>query len=169
MYRSLEIETRLWYRLIGALRRSERSFIWPTLIPLSTHPAARFHALVKSARRAIKGKKGSLWLLARKANTLDTWWQISYNAACAYATRAEIGHYPAPGRGFRKPGDGCDDTPAKKRCADADEALRFLEQTLVRPGVEQLSADWAVRDPDLVALATFPRFQRFLDQLRPCT
>lgn len=55
----------------------------------------------------------------------------------------------------------------KQRQNAAGNAMRFLEQTLVRPGVEQLSADWVSRDPDLAVLRALPRFKRFLAQLRP--
>ena len=79
-----------------------------------------------------------------------SWWQISYNAACRHAADIDI----AKG------------TQTEQENA-ADCALKFLEQTLVRPGVEQLSADWVSRDPDLAVLRPHPRFKRFVAQLRP--
>jgi hypothetical protein len=95
LLKTLEIETRWYYRLVGTLRRSERSSVWPTLVPATSHPAARFHSLVKSARRAT-GRHDDLKKLARKANKHDTWWQVSYNAACGYATYAETLPCPSP-------------------------------------------------------------------------
>jgi tetratricopeptide (TPR) repeat protein len=266
LLRALEIDTRWWYRLLGTLRRSERTFIWPTLAPNSTHPAARFHPLVKSARQAVDYEHG-LKKLSRKADKPDTWWQIGYNAACGHATRAESLVCPTPvGSSSEashriktatvKARHGLDDRPASTgqrtrqkgqalrdardrfgpgtptdirrkaaallRCKgysdreigrvfgvtgatigvdlrqadpvspeldvaqaldelaacvrrtqaktakknDVNKALDFLEQTLSRPGVEQLTADWPSRDPDLAVLASDPRFQRFLAQLR---
>lgn len=163
LLRALELDTRWYYRLSGALRRSERDSIWPTLAPFSSHPAARFHSLVKSARQVIEDDRlpapahrpeGDLGKVADKARDLSAWWQVSYNAACGYATRAEN----ASGVSGQDPQDIRD---------VAGMALDFLELTLVRPGVEQLSADWASRDPDLVVLAADPRFRRFIAQLRP--
>ena len=55
----------------------------------------------------------------------------------------------------------------KQQETEAGAALDFLERTLVRPGVEQLSANWVRHDPDLAALRELPRFKRFLAQLRP--
>jgi hypothetical protein len=77
------------------------------------------------------------------------WWQISYNAAC------------------RRAADIATASLLTEKNNAADGALKFLEQTLVRPGVEQLSADWVSRDPDLAKLRALPRFKRFLAQLKP--
>ena len=78
------------------------------------------------------------------ANKPDSWWQISYNAACAYAT-----------------------------CVQADpdrvvNAFGLLEQTVAHPGIHQLTANWVKLDPDLqsVRLSDPPRFERFAAQLR---
>jgi len=146
LLQALETDTRLRYRLVDALRRSEREYIWPALLPMSQHPAARFPELVKSARQAL-GNNAQRTKLDADANKEDSWWQISYNAACAHASRIETMH------------DG--------QKEEADCALDFLEQTLVRPGVEQLSVDWVCHDPDLAVLHGLPRFKRFLAQLRP--
>ena len=144
---ALDRDTRRAYLLVDALRRSERKTVWPALVPLSKHPAARFPPLVRSARRALSGANPRR--LYKKAEKDGSWWQISYNAACRRV--ADIATVPAQGE--------------KKTAADG--ALTFLEQTLVRPGVEQLSADWVSRDPDLAKLRGLPRFKRFLAQLRP--
>jgi len=85
LLRDLEVDTRRLFRLVDALRRSERDSIWPSLPLGSTHPAARFHWLVKSARLALDDTK--LNKLTKKANKPDSWRQISYNAACAHASR----------------------------------------------------------------------------------
>jgi hypothetical protein len=149
LLRSLETDTKWWWLAVGALRRSERQSIWPALVPMSKHPAARFPALVTSARQTLTDAPD--WgRLGEEAVADGSWWQISYNAACAHAASIP----------------GCHGGPDAKRL-QADSALRFLEQTLVRPGVEQLSAAWVGNDPDFAALRADPRFKRFLAQLRP--
>jgi hypothetical protein len=147
LLRTLDHDTRRAYLLVDALRRSERKTVWPALVPYSKHPAARFPALVRSARRALTGENPRR--LYKKAGKDGSWWQISYNAACRRAADIDI----AKG------------TQTEQENA-ADRALKFLEQTLVRPGVEQLSADWVSHDPDLAVLRPHPRFKRFLAQLR---
>lgn len=149
LLRALESDTRWWWLSVGALRRTERQSIWPALVPMSKHPAARFHALVTSARQTLTDAPD--WgQLGEEAVADGSWWQISYNAACAHAAGIAA----------------CDGGQDAKR-AQAASALGFLEQTLVRPGVEQLSAAWVGNDPDLAALRADPRFKRFLAQLRP--
>jgi hypothetical protein len=135
------------YLVVEALRRSERTTVWPALIPMSKHPAHRFPVLVRSARRALSGARPGC--LYRKAGKDGMWWQISYNAAC------------------RRAADIATASLLTEKNNAADGALKFLEQTLVRPGVEQLSADWVSRDPDLAKLRALPRFKRFLAQLKP--
>jgi hypothetical protein len=152
LLRTLETDTALRYRLVGALRRSERESIWPALLPMSQHPAARFPDLVKSARQALSDDQTERDELDDDARQEGSWWQISYNAACAHA--AGIAAM-----------DGAAAREEKQKAAAC--ALDFLEQTLVRPGVEQLSANWVRHDPDLAALRELPRFKRFLTQLRP--
>ena len=132
---------------MDALRRSERKTVWPALAPMSKHPAHRFPVLVRSARRALSDPDPG-WLY-KKAGEDGMWWQISYNAACRRA--ADVTAVPLPGDQENAAGD----------------SLKFLEQTLMRPGVEQLSADWVSRDPDLAVLRALPRFKRFLAQLKP--
>jgi len=148
LLRALELDTRWWRLLAGALRRSERQSIWPALVPMSKHAAARFHPLVTSARRLLTDA-GTDWReLGEAARKDGSWWQVSYNAACAHAAAI-------PGRAG---------VAAKEQ--EARTALQFLELTLVKPGVEQLSADWVRHDPDLAALRALPRFKWFLAQLR---
>ena len=168
---ALERDTLRRYLLVDALRRSERKSLWPALIPMSKHPAARFPALVRSARRAFNDPDTEQ--LDNDAVKDGSWWQISYNAACRHAAdlektiRAE--EAPAePGEPAEAPAERQErpSTPEQRRKA-AGNAMRFLELTLVRPGVEQLSANWVSRDPDLAVLRAFPRFKRFLAQLRP--
>ena len=146
LLRALETDTRYQYRLVAALRRSEREYTWPSLVPMSTTAAARFHPLVQSARLALGGP-WELSMLSDEAQKPGSWWQISYNAACAYASRITQPDGP------QNPGY-------------AATALSFLEQTLVRPGVHQLSADWVKADTDLAGLKADPRFGNFLTQLR---
>ena len=161
LFQALEFDTGLAWRLVGAMRRSERESIWPALVPASQHPAARFPHLVRSARQAISDKPDERHKLNEDADEKDSWWQISYNAACATATSIKPDDKPDHGAA-----DGPVQTPKEKEDL-AGPALRFLEQTLVRPGVEQLSAVWVRQDPDLAPLRSLPRFKRFLTQLRP--
>ena len=158
---ALESDTWWAYRLVGVLRRSERASIWPALTPFSQHPAARFPDLVRSARRALSHDEHQLHKLYQKANKQGGWWQISYNAACAHATKiasadSKPPHADTVGRKAWQ----------EKNDEEAGRALDYLEQTLVRMGVEQLSADWVSHDPDLTALRDVRRFKRFVAQLR---
>jgi hypothetical protein len=133
---------------------------------MSQHPAARFPALVKSARQAL-GDGTQLDKLKGEADKPGSWWQISYNAACAEANSIAVPSEPADGVGGRELTNEEKQQARKENQATAGRALNFLEQTLVRPGVEQLSAGWVSRDPDLAVLGDCPRFRRFLSQLRP--
>ena len=151
LLRDLEVDTWRLFRLVCALRRSERDSIWPSLPLGSTHPAARFQWLVKSARLALGDDKSQLDELTEKANEPNSWWQISYNAACAYASKVPDNAAP---EGKRIPGD------------DAEAAFKFLERTLVSPGIHQLSSDWVNTDPDLKRLKNDPRFTWYAKQLR---
>jgi hypothetical protein len=160
LLRALERDTTRRYLLVDALRRSERKSVWPSLVPLSKHPAARFHDLVRSALRALEGQRDDL----DKATQKDgSWWQVSYNAACCHAARITAADGPPGTAAAPAEEEGKKETQER----EASKALDYLEQTLVRPGVEQLSADWVSRDPDLAVLRALPRFQRFLTQLRP--
>jgi hypothetical protein len=143
LFRALDLDTRYPQRVLGALRRSERDLTWPTLVPRSTSAGRRFHPLVKSALRSL-GDAGQLGKLRDSAGRPQSWWQISYNAACGYASSI---------------------TPLLAR--DADQALCLLEQTLAQPGIHQLSAEWVTADAALSSLAASPRFTRFVAQLRP--
>jgi hypothetical protein len=137
LLRRLENDMRYRYRLVSAMRRSERDFVWPGLGWNSSTIASRFREVVVSARMALEN---DLARLKKKAAKPDSWWQISYNAACGYASA---------------------------RSDQPEQALALLEQTLVRPNVHQLSAAWARKDPDLGNLRKCRRFQWFLDQLAP--
>lgn len=85
LLRALAKDTQYPYRLVNALRRSSRDSIWPSLAPMSTSVAAAFHPLVKSAYKAL-GNDDDLCKLEQKARKPGSWWQISYNAACGYAS-----------------------------------------------------------------------------------
>ena len=138
LLRRLEDDMRYRHRLVTAMRRSERDFVWSGLAWNFSTLASRFRQVVASARMALEGE---LEELKEKAARPDSWWQISYNAACGHASAQ---------------GNDQDRRPA---------ALALLEQTLVRPEVHQLSADWVKKDPDLQNLSESPRFCRFLSQL----
>ena len=146
LFRALASDTRYMHRLVSALRRSERDSSWPSLIPMSTSPAHRFHPLVTSAHMSL-GDEQELSKLSKQAAKPGSWWQISYNAACGYASIAT--------------------TDGGQKAEFAQQALSLLEQTLVRPGIHQLSADWVREDSALSSLAGSPRFSKFLAQLRP--
>ena len=139
LLKALATDTRYPYQLVGALRRSERDSIWPSLAPMPAARALRPHQLVQSAWMAL-GEDKDLQKLLKQAAKPDSWWQISYNAACGYASKPTDTGYLT--------------------------ALDLLEQTLVRPGIHQLSSDWAKKDLDLSSLATRERFGGFLTHLR---
>jgi tetratricopeptide (TPR) repeat protein len=141
LFKALERDTRYSQRVLGALRRSERDLTWPSLVPPATTAGRRFHPLVKSARRSLGGRP-QLAALRSSAARPQSSWQISYNAACGYASSTQPPPEPQP-------------------------ALDLLEQTLVRPDIHQLSAEWVEKDPALSSLAADPRFTRFVAQLRP--
>ena len=146
LFRALATDTRYKYRLVSALRRSERDSTWPSLAPMSTSAAHRFHPLVKSAYMSL-GDVNELSKLSKVAAKPGSWWQISYNAACGYASMAT--------------------TDVVQKAEFPRQALSLLEQTLVRPGIHQLSADWVREDSALSSLVGCPRFSKFLAQLRP--
>ena len=126
----LEVEARFLPIASASLRRSERDMLRPLL---DRKGRARFHDLVWSASGIYTDRVGDV---IAKADGPGSWWQVSYNAACA-----------------------------KARSGDALEAMRLLEQCLARPGVHQLKADWVRVDPDLKSLQGWPRFDRFSAQL----
>jgi hypothetical protein len=127
---NLEVEARFLPILASSLRRSERDVFRPLL---DRKERSRFHDLVWSASAIYTGDVGDV---IRKADAPGSWWQVSYNAACA-----------------------------KARSGDAQEAMRLLEQCLSRLGAQQLKAEWVKTDPDLQSLHGWPRFDRFCAQL----
>jgi hypothetical protein len=167
-------DMRYRFQWVSALRRSERDYVWRGLKPSYSTAASRFHQAVKSAHWATQAAPaGAMKVLAasgsiggagglpapeavlsheiswpalghlyRAACKPDSWWQISYNAACAYASCVPV-------------------DPSQ-----SDTALELLEQTLIHPGIHQLTADWVRTDPDLRPISRTPRFGRFVDQLR---
>jgi hypothetical protein len=126
----LEVEARLLPILAASLRRSERDMLRPLL---DRKRRGQFHDLVWSASAIYTNDVHDV---IRRADGPGSWWQVSYNAACA-----------------------------KARSGDAQEAMGLLEQCLIRPGVQQLKADWVNADPDLKSLEGWPRFDRFCAQL----
>ena len=149
----LDVDTRLWHRLVSGLRRSERDAIAPVALIHWTKPSARFHPLVKSICMAYaEGKDFHADRLISYASKPRRWWQVSYNAACGLAY-----HLPAPAP------DGSPD-PAGQHLRD--RAMSMLEQALLKPGIEQLSAEWVQQDIDLADLRGDPRFASYVKQLR---
>ena len=132
----LRVDTRLWHRLVSAIRRSERDAVAPVRLIRWSDPDARFHPLVKSLCIAyaedFRGDR-----LVGYASRPRRWWQVSYNAACGLAVHEQ-----------------------------PDKAFLMLEQALIKPGVEQLSADWVNKDVDLASLRGDARFADFVQQLR---
>ena len=155
LFTALDLDTRYPQRVLGALRRSERDLTWPTLVPPSTSAGRRFHPLVVSALRSL-GDAGQLGKLRDSADRPQSGWQISYNGACGYASSIDSLSVP-----------NADKTLIARRKKYAEQALCLLEQTLVRPGIHQLSAEWVKEDAALSSIAASPRFTRFVDQLRP--
>jgi hypothetical protein len=141
--------------VLGALRRSERDLTWPTLIPPSTSAGRRFHPLVVSALRSL-GDQGQLRKLRVSAARPQSGWQISYNGACGYASSIDSLSVPNAHQTLRA-----------RREEYAEQALCLLEQTLVRPGIHQLPAEWVRADAALSSIALTRRFKRFVGQLRP--
>lgn len=99
------------------------------------HTSNRAMKWLAKSAQLVYGDAGDLTDVKEHANSPDSSWQISYNLACYYASSA----------------------PSK--------ALAALEQCLVRPGVEELTAEWVQRDPDLKDIASSPRFAAFCAQL----
>jgi tetratricopeptide (TPR) repeat protein len=155
LFTALDRDTRYLQRVLGALRRSERDLTWPTLVPPSTSAGRRFHPLVVSALRSL-GDDRQLRKLRASAGRPQSGWQISYNGACGYAS--SIDPPPVP---------DADQKLIARRRKYAEQALCLLEQTLVRPGIHQLPAEWVKEDAALSSIAASPRFKRFVDQLRP--
>jgi hypothetical protein len=150
----LDVDTRLWHRLVSAFRRSERDAIAPVALIHWTKPGARFHPLVKSVCMAYaEGKDFRADRLVSYASKPRRWWQVSYNAACGLAY-----HLPAAAP------DGSPATSARDK--QRDRALSMLEQALLKPGIEQLSAEWVRQDIDLADLRGDPRFASYVKQLR---
>jgi hypothetical protein len=156
LLKRLAHDMRYHYRLVSAVRRSERNYNWPGLELSFTTAASRFRQLVNSARWAVEAKSDkkiedskALGKLGTAADKPDSWWQISYNAACGYAAGIT------------------EDIANDQKRERANIALSFLEQTLVHPGIHQLTASWVQLDPDLQSIrASCPRFARFAAQLR---
>jgi hypothetical protein len=149
----LDVDTRLWHRLVSGLRRSERDAIAPVALIHWTKPSARFHPLVKSICMAYaEGKDFHEDRLVSYASKPRRWWQVSYNAACGLAYHLSA---PAP-----------DGSPAPAARELRDRAMSMLEQALLKPGIEQLSAEWVQQDIDLADLHGDPRFASYVKQLR---
>ncbi|MGB8858505.1 MAG: hypothetical protein WCC60_04585 [Ilumatobacteraceae bacterium] len=128
--------TSLRARVGLAFRRSERVAAIPALIHSGRWgDAARVRWLARSAS-LVTGHPPLRSDLERRAHDRRSWWQLSYNMACADARKHEL-----------------------------DSAMNWLDLCLARPGAEQLTKAWATADPDLKALRTMPRFQRFCEQL----
>jgi hypothetical protein len=132
-------DVRLRYRVVSALRRSERDALWSGLVPGSRNVTARFRDVVRSAASSLDPKE--LGNMADEAADPGSWWQISYNVACGYSS-------------------------ASGSPEDATQALTLLEQTLLRPGVHQLRAEWVRADPDLDRIRCDARFTTFVKHLR---
>jgi tetratricopeptide (TPR) repeat protein len=127
---------RLRARVPATLRRSERAIAVPHL---QSHgrwgEPARLRWLAKTGLM-MAGAKCSEKRIQRRAKHRLSWWQLSYNLACHSA-----------------------------RTGQPDQAMEWLERCLARPGVDQLTFEWAQADPDLATLRYHPRFDRFCSQL----
>jgi hypothetical protein len=133
----LEHQVRRLALLAASLRRSDRDLLLPV-----AHGRRRAGGqpdwLARSARMVYDPDYPDAAKVLAEANRSGSWWQVSYNAACAKAVAGRA-HYT--------------------------EAMELLEQCLVRPGVEQLDAAWVATDPDLEPLAGWPRFRRYCEML----
>lgn len=122
--------------LAASLRRADRDLVLPVVLSLGLSGRRnRLSWVVRSAGAVYSMSEPEVARIVRQADKPGTWWQISYNAACATAA------------------------------TDSRKAMRLLEQCLVRPGVHQLDARWVRRDPDLEPLGgeRFKAFLRRLD------
>ncbi|MCO5329184.1 MAG: hypothetical protein M9961_03805 [Ilumatobacteraceae bacterium] len=120
----------------AAMRRSERSSLWIDWWQGGSRSNHDLRWLAKSAMVVYGG--GDVQSVERQAAKPDSSWQLSYNLACHYASSSP----PVPQR-----------------------ALAALQRCLVRPGAEELTADWVRQDPDLAAVANSPGFDEFCARL----
>jgi peptidoglycan hydrolase-like protein with peptidoglycan-binding domain len=136
-----------YWVLVSALRRSERSY-WLGFINRSDGGIStrrHFVHAVASARPAIQLRRGAGGI-TEPADLLGdkrTFWQVTYNLACADAVRAQQG-----------------------QVTRAEDALTRLEAAIERPGSHQLTREWVEADPDLKPLAGLPRFRAFARALQ---
>lgn len=132
--------------LARALRRSERAIWWPAKEKFGRHSqvtygrwTARSLRLARlTTEHARRTDHRERDRVLERAGREWSWFQLSYNIACMYS-----------------------------RDQDADEALRWLETSLERPGSWQLSDRWLEVDPDLEFVRGTPRFTWLREQLHP--
>jgi hypothetical protein len=177
----LRVDTRLWHRLVCAFRRSERDSVAPLQLIQWGDPGARFHPVVKSVCLAYAPAKDfDAGKLIGYASRPRRWWQVSYNAACGLAYQLPLPippDHPDPHeemdparaareeqRRARREQERADRAGAI--ASQTDVALRMLEQSLLKPGIEQLNANWVTEDVDLDRLHGNARFGQFVRQLR---
>ena len=149
----LDVDTRLWHRLVSSFRRSERDAIAPVALIHWTKPSARFHPLVKSICMAYAEGKD---FHERQAGLVRQ--QTPPLVAGELQRGVWIGLPPA------RAGAGRIACAAAKQ--QRDRAFSMLEQALLKPGIEQLSAEWVQQDIDLADLRGDPRFASYVKQLR---
>jgi tetratricopeptide (TPR) repeat protein len=141
----VEHQTSVGGILTTSLRREDRDDRMPLL--WSTGPGGsrqRVHWLARSARLSCASlveddpvkQQAALDRLATKAVQRGTWWQVGYNAACAYILAGR-----------------------------PDTAITLLEECLLHPGAEQLDARWLKADPDLEPIRQSPRFMRLVERV----
>jgi hypothetical protein len=155
-FRHLESSAGVTSTVVSSLRRSERDVFWPPGRPKFGRRTARSRTewLVKSATLTAPPTTGHpepahLDEVRTEARRTDSFWQLSYNLACYYATREAI----APS------GD------ASKVRDDLEEAAKWLETALERPGSGQMARGWLATDPDLSPLHGTPRFEWLKSQV----
>ena len=143
LLQTLEDDASWWNAVSASLRRRDRDDIWRpsamSRLPWRRWKNDRLRA--KSARLAYTRRdnpkiEAVLNDIEEAADDPLISWQLSYNLACYYAQTNE------------------------------GEALRRLEDCLVRPDVHELTAEWVGKDPDLAPIAGHPRFKRFRVQLQ---
>lgn len=141
LFAQLRRDTNARSVLARALRASERDYFWPPgrakLGPEGTW--SRRAWLVRAAALGAanhRPSKKALEEVRRRAERPGSFWQLSYNLACYYATT------------------GANDT-----------ALTWLERALERPEAGQMAGGWLGVDPDLENLRGEPRFQWVVGQV----
>jgi tetratricopeptide (TPR) repeat protein len=125
--------TNMWNLTLRLLRQSERDLWIPAILnPIDPFGLRqRAHWIPKSGTLLVDDDTGDVEKAEKKAKDPRSWWQLSYNLACYYASRKD----------------------------DTEMSLFWLNSALTRNGFENLSVEWLKMDPDLRSLRGHPGFE----------